>query len=82
MDDEHTSGQVRSESDRKNDHAQSERASKSSDNPDIGKGTGEGDGGLGSQTGALGGDEAVEPDEPAGTRTPPDQLHPHGESGR
>ncbi len=82
MDDEHTGEQERSESDRKHDEAQSEQASKSSDNPDVGKGTGEGDGGLGSQTGALGGGEPVEPDEPGGTRTPPDQLHPHGESGR
>ena len=36
------------------------------------------EGGLGSKTDALGGGEPVEP----GGRTPPDQLHPHGESGR
>lgn len=54
------------------------QGAKGADNPEPGKGTGEGEGGLGSQTGALGGGEPVEPE----GRTPPDQLHPHGESGR
>jgi hypothetical protein len=36
------------------------------------------EGGLGSKTDALGGGEPTEP----GDRVPPDQLHPHGESGR
>ena len=36
------------------------------------------EGGLGAATEAQGGGEPVEP----GDRTPPDQLHPHGESGR
>lgn len=58
------------------------RGSKSADNPKAGEGTGEGAAGLGAQTGALGGGHPVEPEQAEGERTPPDQLHPHGQSGR
>ena len=58
------------------------RGSKSADNPEIGEGTGEGTAGLGAQTGAVGGGHPVEPEQAEGGRTPPDQLHPHGQSGR
>lgn len=52
---------------------------KSADNPEPGDGTGEGEGGLGTQIDAAGGGEPSEPDE-SGNR--PSQKHPHGQSGR
>lgn len=78
MEDEHAKDEPgRDDSDKKGVDEEGVQGAKQADNPEHGKGTGEGKGGLGSQTGALGGGKPVEP----GGTTPPDKLHPHGSSG-